>query len=856
MFFHVIIQAQNVNIPDVNFKNALINTNCVDSDGNGNYDSDADTNNDGEIQVAEAQAVIKLNLYYTGITDVTGINAFVNLVELDCWENVGLSTVSISNLNNLEKLNLNGNLALTNLNLSNLNSLRKLTCSGSNISTLDLTGLVSLKEFECYSGQLTAINITNLSNLEELNLVGNNLTSIDFSGVSNLKTLYCSSNQLATLNLSPLIILENLQCTNNLLSNLNLANNSMLKSINCSNNNLSSINVSGLSNLENFDLSNNQMTTISLNGLVGLKNLNCGYNQFTNLNLSGLTSLQGIICSNNQLSNLDFSGLLNLIGVDCSNNSLWQLDFSGNPLFGDLNCSNNLLNYINIKNGLNHFNPDNLWSTNTNLVSICIDEGEQSMINWILGNSTDITDPALTSYCTFTPGGNYNTISGVVKFDSSNDGCDALDLPQPFIKVKIGNPVETGAGFVTANGNYTFYTQAGSFTVTPDVENPSFFNFSPANASIIFPDNNNNVVMQNFCMTANGVHPDLEVVIAPVFMARPGFDAYYAIVYKNKGNQMLSGNVVLNFNDAVLNLISSIPSPDIQNFGQYTFNFTNLMPFENRIIVLGFHVNSPLDTPAVNGGDVLNFSVAINPVLGDEMPNDNQFVYNQTVVNACDPNNKICLEGELESPVKIGDYLHYTINFENIGNADAVNVVVKDVIDTTQFDERSLQVLGSSHPVQAKIKGNVAEFIFQNINLAPGNGNGGGGHGNILLKIKTKNNLVAGDQVANKASIYFDYNAPIETEFATTTFQSLSLNDHVIDQTIAMYPNPTNSLINIKSKGLIKTIELFDVQGRILQTMISEQSNEVLDLSTYSTGVYFVRVNTDKGIKVEKVLKK
>ncbi|MEY3242008.1 MAG: hypothetical protein RIR11_3447, partial [Bacteroidota bacterium] len=43
------LYAQIVNIPDANFKNALVNTNCVDTDGDGFGDTDADINDDGEI---------------------------------------------------------------------------------------------------------------------------------------------------------------------------------------------------------------------------------------------------------------------------------------------------------------------------------------------------------------------------------------------------------------------------------------------------------------------------------------------------------------------------------------------------------------------------------------------------------------------------------------------------------------------------------------------------------------------------------------------------------------------------------------------------------------------------------------
>ena len=57
----------------------------------------------------------------------------------------------------------------------------------------------------------------------------------------------------------------------------------------------------------------------------------------------------------------------------------------------------------------------------------------------------------------------------------------------------------------------------------------------------------NSVATQNFCITANGVHPDLEIVIAPIVPARPGFTVEYKIVYRNKGNQVMSQLYGVNF---------------------------------------------------------------------------------------------------------------------------------------------------------------------------------------------------------------------------------------------------------------------------------------------------------------------
>lgn len=96
-------QAQIVNIPDINFKNALLNDNVVDIDNNGTYDSNVDLNNDGEIQVSEAESVFSLNVSFKNIVSLDGIADFSNLTTLYCTDNP-LIELDVSSLINLETI--------------------------------------------------------------------------------------------------------------------------------------------------------------------------------------------------------------------------------------------------------------------------------------------------------------------------------------------------------------------------------------------------------------------------------------------------------------------------------------------------------------------------------------------------------------------------------------------------------------------------------------------------------------------------------------------------------------------------------------------------------------------------------
>lgn len=85
LFSFVCIEAQIIDIPDANFKDALVNDNVATfSDG---VTTDVDTNNDGEIDVSEAEAVISLDVSYKQISSMEGIQYFTSVFNLVCTNN-------------------------------------------------------------------------------------------------------------------------------------------------------------------------------------------------------------------------------------------------------------------------------------------------------------------------------------------------------------------------------------------------------------------------------------------------------------------------------------------------------------------------------------------------------------------------------------------------------------------------------------------------------------------------------------------------------------------------------------------------------------------------------------------------
>ena len=187
-----LLEAQIVTIPDNNFKNALLNTNCADLDNNFSFESNVDTNNDGEIQLSEAQAVFKLRLNDLNITDLEGIQNFTNITDLRCENNL-LTTLDLSSNINLELVLCNEN-QLVNLDVSQCQNLNRLHCNDNQLTALDFTPNLILYALNCDNNDLMSLNVKNGNNTnlfqmwadENPNLPCISVDDVDYSnGLSN-----------------------------------------------------------------------------------------------------------------------------------------------------------------------------------------------------------------------------------------------------------------------------------------------------------------------------------------------------------------------------------------------------------------------------------------------------------------------------------------------------------------------------------------------------------------------------------------------------------------------------------------------------------------------------------------------
>jgi hypothetical protein len=218
---------QNVNIPDANFEQALINL---------GYDTGTPN---GSIPTANIDTLTFLDISFQNISDLTGIEDFTSLTYLE----------------------VSGN-PLGNIDISNNIYLTHLFCRDNDLSEIDLSQSIYLYEVNLRLNNLTSLDVSNNLNLGFLAFDENQLTTIDLSNNINLGALGAQSNLLSSLDVSNNYGLWQLYCWDNNITSLDLRNNNWLNYLNCENNKLTDLDIRNGSNnqisefqvLDNFGL--------------------------------------------------------------------------------------------------------------------------------------------------------------------------------------------------------------------------------------------------------------------------------------------------------------------------------------------------------------------------------------------------------------------------------------------------------------------------------------------------------------------------------------------------------------------------------------------------------------------------
>jgi len=369
-------------VPDTNFETylethdasgAIVAMGSITSMGNGVMDD--------YVTTANINIVTNLDVNTLNIANMTGIEDFIALTQLNCYNN-----------------------QIINLDISTNTALTQLTCYSNQLVGLDVSTNTALTHLNCHTNQLTSLNVSTNIALTHLACLQNQIVSLDVTQNTSLVHLDCTTNQLTSLDLTHNTALLGLLCANNQLTSLNVKNGNNINITlfySTNNPNLTCIEVDNATysttnwtNIDTWTSFNHNCTNpetfvpdtnfetylethdangtiVAMGSITSMGNgvmddyvTTANINTVTNLDVNTLnivdmtgiedfTLLEELYCHHNQIVSLDITQNLALLKLDCNNNQLTSLNTSNNNALSYLYCfSNPSINSLSLANNI------------------------------------------------------------------------------------------------------------------------------------------------------------------------------------------------------------------------------------------------------------------------------------------------------------------------------------------------------------------------------------------------------------------------------------------------------------------------------------------------------------------------
>jgi uncharacterized repeat protein (TIGR01451 family) len=674
--------------------------------------------------------------------------------------------------------------------------------------------------------------LTSLPDLPEsilnLSISNNQISKID-KLPSQLSNFTCSQNRLKSLPTLPQN-LSYIDCSNNQIEDFPEIKNTFVAMINCNNNLITKFPPLNY-NLSRLDCSYNKLTELPELTNYPIQIINCSFNELTSIPTLPL-ELKKLDCSNNKIKCLPLlpNSLTNESTPIFTYTYLWWIagwtSFQENFDSPALNFKNNqitcLPNYVSALDSLTLKMPL-CEEQDINNQAGC-ELGKRGLLGYTFFNDTTISNipVILLDENKNQLGITYTALNGVYQFvkDSANYHVQIDTTNIPF---KVISPYGNDT-LVSITKNNPFADSVNFNLSCKDGFDVGIR--SVATTGIVFPGQPHTLHVSGGDMSnwfgkdcAKGISGQLQLTVTgPVKYSGP----------VGKKTPVINGNIY---------------TYEIADFGSINFNEDFGLAFVT-------------DTTA-KADDQICVVAQITPTNGDYNLSNNTYDFCYSVINSHDPNLKEVYPANFR-PGYDG-YFTYTIHFQNTGNAPAFNIRLLDTLDTA-FDLTTFEVMNYSHANRVSLNGNIMNVYFKNIQLQDSTTNEKESHGFIQYRIKPKKAVSESDQIKNTAHIYFDFNEAVVTNTTVSTAtKSLGL-DKKNESILRVYPNPAETSITLAratSSNSKIMIQITNVNGQeVYATTIENTSNQVLDISTYTPGMYFINIISETSNEVIKVIKK
>jgi uncharacterized repeat protein (TIGR01451 family) len=446
-------------------------------------------------------------------------------------------------------------------------------------------------------------------------------------------------------------------------------------------------------------------------------------------------------------------------------------------------------------------------------------------------------------------------VPGRVYWDQNND-C-VMDLSEPWLPhVRIDILPGNGSVWTNQNGEFAVMLEPDNYTFEHSSQNPWYFDnlcqTGGVPVTVVADSNSLDVVFGD--TVAQFI--DLDVSL--------GCFAINACFF-NQQNVNVCNNGTLTAYDIDVSVEVPVslgsfnfPFPITQPDSIYEFEIDSLGPGE--CINFPFQGLTLCDSSMI--GQVACFSATVSTSQTDLDTTNNYASFCDTVGTSYDPNDIRVLSQTNEQGWRNQEYIDdddvmtYMVRFQNTGTGPAFNVIVKNPL-SSYLDHQSIELVAASHDHYMQMIDGELSVHFLGIQLPDSASDPLGSQGYFIYKVRQPLGNPLGTLIENQAEIYFDFNAPVATNTTENEILALTGIDDFEMGEIRLYPNPTTGelfITNSSPRNAVKSVEVIDTQGRLLLKQTGAGISKV-DLGSLSTGIYLLRIQSEKGILVERVIR-
>lgn len=533
---------------------------------------------------------------------------------------------------------------------------------------------------------------------------------------------------------------------------------------------------------------------------------------------------------------------LELLNADGTN--VYMNYSSGQGFYGEVSAATNWFNYLFLSPGCHHLQVG-LWGgfpdPGTALIG-SVDENDNYVDTIFYGDFEG--EEVSLNYELFVEGSpSPQQTYGYVFEDINETGVFSPELPR----------IE---GIEVNHGPFTTFTDQNGYYEFPEV-------IPGENTSILYDELtwpvyttpgagqlNNNQFFQNFGLNSDEPIWELTDFYNTGLPYLCEGAIWNSITVINTGNQPASGELVFT-HDVLLTPVSYDPAPASISGNEITFSIPEI-PYGGAQIFYILYEELPADLLGEEITGSFNISTFDD---GGNTVNIDEYNSSDTLFCSYDPNDKYGFPlgiGE-DGLIEAGTSIKYRVRFQNTGNFPASTVIIRDTLPE-ELDWDSFVPLSASddYSIMLNIDDREVVWTFQNIMLPDSASDPLGSIGNLWYEIEM-NDLEPGDQIKNRAHIYFDQNDAIITNTSLHTISEFLSVSELETEDLIVYPNPATDRIyiqNLSTGNLL--ISMMDLSGRIVLEEYTDKG--YLDVSSLQSGMYLLSNNSISGRTIRIVL--